>query len=101
MTEGVLFWRPPWQPGALSTSEVPAPHILHSSLKGRAPGLGRLTGAWEAISDARLAGYRAALPLLWTASAEQAHAAEVALQFLHALRNNLRPAILEITRTLA
>lgn len=101
VTEGVLFWRPPWEPGSLSTQGAPAQHVLHAGLKGTTPDLARLTGAWEAITDERLASYGAALPPSWTSAAGQAHTMDVALQFLQALRNNLRPAVLEITRTLA
>lgn len=101
ITEGVLFWRPPWEPGSLSTQGAPAQHVLHAGLKGTTPDLARLTGAWETITDERLAGYGAALPPSWTCAAGQAHTLAVALQFLQALRNNLRPAVLEITRTLA
>ncbi len=101
VTEGVLFWRPPWEPGSLSTQGVPAQHVLYPGLRGSRPDLARLTGAWEAITDARLMEYGAALPPSWTSTDGQVHTVARAVEFMQALRNNLRRAILEITRTLA
>jgi hypothetical protein len=101
VTEGVLLWRPPWEAGALDALGAPQGHILRPELRGTAPDFARLVGAWEAISDDRLAAYRAALPPDWTPSPESAHTADAAIEFLRNLRDNLRPAMQEITRTLA
>ena len=101
MTENQLLWRPPWEAGPLSTNSATSQHILHAGLKGSVPDLDRLTGAWEAIGDDRLATYRATLPLAWTANPAQAHTADTAVQFLRALRDHLRPALQEIMRILA
>lgn len=101
VTDGVLFWRPPWESGALTAMGAPDGHILRPGLRGKLPDFARLIGAWEAIDDVRLSAYRAALPREWTPTAEEAHTADAALGLLRDLRNNLRPAIQEITRTLA
>lgn len=99
VTEGILFWKPPWQAGALTGA--PGKHVLFDALRGSRPDLDRLIGAWETVDDARLAAYRAALPPEWTSGLQAAHTADTAIGFLSDLRQHIRPAIQEITRTLA
>lgn len=101
VTEGVLFWRPPWEPGSLAASGSPDRHILRPRLRGTAPDLARLIGAWEAIDDARLMAYGNAIPPQWTPNPQSVQTMETALGFLRDLRDHLRPAMQEITRTLA
>lgn len=101
VTEGVLFWRPPWEPGALEALRAPAGHILWQGLRGSAPDLSRLVGAWEAIDDARLTAYGQAIPSQWTPTPLAVQTMQTVLGFLRDLRNNLGPAMQEITRTLA
>ncbi len=101
VTEGILFWRPPWEAGALDAMWAPAKHVLYPALRGHQPDFARLIGAWEAIDDARLAAYRAALPAAWTPTAQVEHTADTAIDFLRDLRQHIRPAMREIMRTLA
>lgn len=101
VTEGVLFWRPPWEPGALASMGARDRHVLGPKLRGTAPDFSRLVGAWEAVDADRLTAYGNALPSEWTQGAQAAHTAMAALRFLNDLRDHLRPAIDEITRTLA
>ena len=101
VTEGILFWRPPWEAGALDALGAPQGHILRPGLRGTAPDFARLIGAWEAIGDDRLAAYRAAIPPDWTPTPVSAHTADSAIGLLRDLRDNVRPAMQEITRTLA
>ena len=101
VTEGILFWRPPWESGALDAMGSPARHVLYPALRGSQTDLARLVGAWEAVGNTRLAAYRAALPPLWTPTSQVAHTADTAIAFLRELRHQLRPAIREIMRTLA
>lgn len=101
VTEGILFWRPPWEAGALDAMGTPARHVLYPALRGSKPDLARLVGTWEAIDEARLAVYRAALPPQWTPTAQVAHTADAAIDFLRNLCHHIRPAMREILRTLA
>jgi hypothetical protein len=101
VTEGILYWRPPWEAGALDAMGAPARHVLHPALRGGQPDFARLVGAWEAIDEPRLAAYRAALPPQWTPTAQVAHTADTAIDFLRELRHHIRPAMQEILRTLA
>jgi len=96
MQEGILWWKPPWQAGALGSAA--SSHVLFTGLSGRGYDWARLEGAWEAVSDRRLAEYRAALPPEWSAGF---HAADSALAYLGQLRDNIRPALAEVTRVLA
>lgn len=97
MIEGVLFWKPPWEPGSLEAAAAPDKHLLRRELKGSEPDLTRLVGAWEVINDQRLAEYRAALPPEWATPAESADAA---IAFLRNLRDHVRPAVQEVLRVL-
>lgn len=80
---------------------APTKHVLYPALRGHQPDLARLVAAWEAIDAARLAAYRAALPVEWTPTAHVAHTADTAIDFLRDLRHHIRPAMREIMRTLA
>lgn len=100
MTQGVLFWRPPWEPGALAAQGAPEGHILMRGLRGTRPNFARLIAAWEAIDDARLAAYADALPVEWVSAAGR-DCVMVAVGFLRDLRQNLRPAMQEVLGTLA
>jgi hypothetical protein len=101
VTEGIVFWEPPWTPGAFNAGGLPGRHVLFPSLRGSRPDLTRLAAAWEAINDARLTDYRAALPPEWTASAQTAHTADTVIDFLSDLRHHIGPAMREILRTLS
>jgi hypothetical protein len=97
MIDGVLFWRPPWEPGSLEAAARPDKHVLRRELQGTEPDLTRLVGAWEAINDQRLAEYRAALPPEWAVPPE---AADAAIAFLRDLRDHVQPAVHEVLRVL-
>ena len=97
ITEGVIGWRPPWQIGALDALRRPQSHLFTEQLRGKAIDLNRLAGAWAAISDARLAAYRGALPTEWNAALDSA---DKALSHIAAVKDNLEPALQEIVRVL-
>lgn len=99
--EGVLGWRPPWERGALEVLGAPAGHILFPALQRSEPDLERLTRVWEAIDDARLDSYRAALPSEWTPTLPTEQAADRVIDFLRELRDHIRSAMSEIARILA
>jgi HipA-like protein len=95
--EGVIGWRPPWEVGALDALRRPQSHLFTEQLREKAIDLKRLAGAWAAISDARLAAYRGALPTEWNAAMDSA---DKALSHIAAVRDNLEPALQEIVRVL-
>ena len=95
--EGVLFWKPPWQPGGLDNVAQPDKHVFFAAIKSQAVDFSRLIGAWEAISDARLAEYRAALPTEWESANDTI---EKVLGFVRELRENIQPAMMEVQKVL-
>lgn len=95
--EGVLFWSPPWQPGGLDNVAQPDKHVFFAAIKSQAVDFSRLIGAWEAISDARLAEYRAALPQEWESANDTI---EKVLGFVRELRENIQPAMMEVQKVL-
>lgn len=95
--EGVLFWKPPWQPGGLDNVAQPDRHVFFAAIKSQAVDLSRLIGAWEAISDARLAEYQAALPTEWESAS---YTIQKVLGFVRELRENIRSAMMEVQKVL-
>ena len=98
ITEGVLFWKPPWTPGGLSVGTGNRIHVLHAALKGKSSDLARLTGAWEAIRDERFASYLTALPPEWNNANAMA---TTAVTYLRDVRDNIKAAMDEVRRVLA
>ena len=97
LTEGVVGWRPPWQPGALAQLARPTAHLFWEQLRGKAVSLARLAGAWEALTDERLAQYKAALPDEWYGNGKMADAA---LSYVAQVRDNIQAAVNEVMRVL-
>lgn len=95
--EGVVFWKPPWQTGGLDTIAHPDRHVFFTAIKGQTLDFSRLVGAWEAISDARLAQYQAALPVEWNGASAMI---EKVIGYARELRDNIRPAMMEVQKVL-
>ena len=95
--EGVLFWKPPWEAGGLENIAHPDRHVFFTAIKGQTIDFSRLIGAWEAISDARLAQYQAALPAEWN---DASGMIGKVLGFVRELRDNIRPAMIEVQKVL-
>ncbi len=95
--QGIIGWQPPWVPGALRTLSEAGRHLFYDQLRGKPLNLERFSGAWLAISDDRLAAYRAALPIEWQAAFPQV---ELALSHIKQVRDNIGPALQEVARVL-
>lgn len=97
LTEGIIGRRFPWEPGSLEHFKRPRSHLFSDDLRGRAINLDRLAGAWEGITDTRLAEFGAALPPEWAADAG---VAKKALGYIAKVRDNIQSAMAEISRVL-
>ncbi len=97
MTQGIIGWRPPWQPGGLDWIKGPVPHVFYNELQGKASDLTRFKGAWLALSDQRLQAYRQALPPAW---ANDGGVANEALGYIAQVRDNIDSALAEVGRVL-
>lgn len=98
ITEGVLFWQPPWVPGSLVQAGSVERHVLKAGLKGYTGGLERLASAWKCLPNERFDQYRAALPIEWD---EAAGVADKGLTFLREVRDNAELAFEEVLRVLS
>lgn len=96
-TEGIIGWQPPWTPGSLDTLRQAGRHLFYEQLRGKPLDLTRFSGAWLAISDARLAEYRGALPVAWEAALPQT---DRALSHIGQVRDNIEQALQEVARVL-
>ena len=68
-TEGVLFWKPPWEKGGINFPKGQPDRLLHvflDQVRGSGPDFSRLGGAFDGLMDARLNEYRSALPNEWS-----------------------------------
>lgn len=94
-----LFAPLPWVPNGLEhlrTDE--ASHLFRAGLRGTLVDLSRFAGAVEAVTQARIGEYLAALPPEW---AQADAVAKSAAEHLAALRDNIEAAITEVTRVLS
>lgn len=95
--EGVLFWKPPWEVGGLDNIAQPERHVFYTAIKGKTLDFSRFIGAWESISDDRIAQYHAALPAEWNGASDMIGKV---LGFVKDLRDNIRPAMMEAQKVL-
>jgi hypothetical protein len=93
----VLGWRPPWQPGGLNWLERKGSHIFLADLKRSGLDFASIRQRWNAIADARLGEYRAAVPAQW---AHVATDLDSALALIRDARNNIDACLTEIRRIL-
>jgi hypothetical protein len=99
VTHGIIGWRPPWLPNALDGMMKGAGgHVFFAGVRGTAPDLDRLRGAWRAISDGRLREYRQALPPAWH---DDGGVADDALAYVAQVRDNIDSAVVEVLRVLS
>lgn len=97
VTQGIIGWQPPWQPGGLDWLKGPVRHVFYNELRGKAVDLTRFKGAWLALSDQRLHDYRQALPPAWT---NDGGVADEALGYIAQVRDNIDAALAEVGRIL-
>jgi hypothetical protein len=93
----VLGWRPPWQPGGHNWLERKGRHIFLADLKRSRLDFAPIRQRWNAIADARLVEYRAAVPAQW---AHVATDLDSALALIRDARNNIDACLTEIRRIL-
>lgn len=93
----VFGWVPPWRPGGLKSLEINGNHIFRAGLKGRTIDYAPIRTAWMGLSDAKIAGYEAALPAEWT---DVAAAAASATQLIRGARDNIDAVLAEVKRVL-
>lgn len=92
-TEGILFWKAPWESGGVSFPKGQPDNIRHvflDEVRGGAPDFSRLAGAFDVISDERLNEYRNALPGEWDG---KGHDVGSILEYIQTLKANIEAAI--------
>lgn len=97
-TEGIIGWQPPWVIGSLESYKQTRRHLFSTQLCGKAVNFDRFAGAWLAVTDERLAAYRAALPAAWNSSNPYA---DQALAYIAQVRTNIEAALQEVRRAIS
>lgn len=99
-TEGILFWKAPWEKGGISfPKEQPdnLRHVFVDELRGSDPDFGRLAGAFDVLTDARLNEYQTALPNEWVGDGGDLGRI---LDYVRALKQNINVAITNLSDAL-
>ena len=97
-TEGIIGWQPPWNIGSLEYKKQTRDHLFFEQLCGKPVSFDRFVGAWLAVTDERLAAYRAALPGEWNSASQHA---DQALLYIGQVRDNIEAALQEVRRVIA
>lgn len=97
VTEGILFWKPPWESGGLDNLINAQNHIFFKQLKRKAINFDRLREAWSSVTDARLQEYENTLPAEWLGDGSTSVRI---LDYIRNVRDNIDEALLEVERLL-
>lgn len=95
-TEGVLFWKPPWEEVTFAPGDQR--HVFLDMVKGEKIDFSRLRGALEAITPERIDDYRASLPEEW---GREDAATERMVAYIKQLREHSAAVIQKITTALS
>lgn len=97
-SEGIIGWQPPWVIGSLESFKQTRRHLFSEQLCGKPMNFDRLAGAWLAVTNERLAAYRAALPDAWNSASQHA---DQALMYIGQVRDNIEAALQEVRRAIS
>ena len=97
-TEGIVGWQPPWEIGSLESFKRTPRHLFFEQLCEKAVNFDRFAGAWLAVTNERLAAYKAALPDAWNAASQHA---DKALLYIGQVRDNIEAALQEVRRVIS
>ena len=98
--EGIIGWKPPWEPGAIQFPKglpLRNRHVFLEELRGQQLDLSRLSGAFDAMTRQRLADYRNALPAEWIGDGL---AVDRILEYIAKLKARIEEAINQLTGAL-
>jgi hypothetical protein len=65
LTEGVIGWKPPWEPGGVYFAPGEHQHLFYRAVKGKMVDFQRLSDGFERMAQDRFEEYRTALPVEW------------------------------------
>ena len=95
--KGILYWREPWKVSALAPFASPGRHIFQAKLRGQALDMAPVRAAWAALSDDRLARYKASVPAAWASTGA---ALDDAISLIQGVRDHIDDALAEVRRVL-
>jgi len=99
-TEGVLFWKAPWEKDSISFPKGQPDKIRHvfvDEVRGSEPDFRRLAGAFDVLTDDRLNEYRTELPNEWVGDGGDLGRI---LDYVQALKQNIDVAITNLSDAL-
>ena len=99
-TEGVLFWKPPWEKGGISFPKGQPDalrHVFLDELRESEPDFRRFAGAFDVLTEDRLNEYQAALLNEWVGDGGDLGRI---LDYVRALKQNMDSAINNLNEAL-
>ncbi len=97
-SHSIIGWQPPWVPGSFKIPNPPDRHIFMGKLRAEDLDFDRVRDSWKKVSDSRIDGYAATIPVEWA----QATADVVsAIALIKSARDQIDACIEEIQRVLA
>jgi hypothetical protein len=99
-TDGVLFWKAPWEKDGINFPKGQPDRLRHAfldELRGSNPDFRRLAGAFDVLTDTRLDEYQSALPKEWIGDGGDI---ERILSYVRGLKQNIDLAILNLGEAL-
>jgi hypothetical protein len=97
LTEGVLFWKPPWEEGGVSFVFGEDRHLFLDVVRGISHDFSRLQSALEAITPGRVEEYRWSLPEEW---GREDDATDRMVAYIQQLRSHAAVALQQIQTSL-
>jgi HipA-like kinase len=94
----ILGWKPPWTAGSLQPLEQPGFHIFRRKLRGENLDFASIRESWKKLSDSRIDGYAATVPVEW---AQAAAVVAGAIALIKSARDQIDACLVEIQRVLA
>lgn len=98
--EGIICWQPPWESGGMVFPKGQPENLRHvflEGVRGSGPDFGRFGGAFDVLTDARLAEYRGALPREWVGDGGDV---DRILEYIRALKANINAVIINLSEAL-
>jgi hypothetical protein len=99
-TDGVLFWKAPWEKGGINFPKGQPDtmrHVFVDELRGSEPDFRRLGGAFDVLTEARLNEYQSALPEEWIGDGGDIGRI---LEYVRTLKENIDAAIGHLSEAL-
>jgi len=96
-SHSIIGWQPPWVPGSFRIPDPPDRHIFLRKLRGENLDFTPVQESWKQLTDSRIDGYAATVPVEWAQAAADVASA---IALIKSARDQIDACIVEIQRVL-